>query len=39
MSSVTDVAKSPVADIFNRRDMDDFGQLVAEDYASHHAAA
>jgi hypothetical protein len=36
MSSVTDVAKSLVADIFNRGDMDVFDRLFAEDYVNHN---
>lgn len=36
MSSVTDVARSLVADVFNRGDMDVFHQLFAEDYVNHN---
>lgn len=36
MRNVTDVAKSLVADIFNRGDMDVFDGLLAEDYVNHN---
>jgi steroid delta-isomerase-like uncharacterized protein len=36
VSSVADVARSLVADIFNRGDMDVFDRLFAEDYVNHN---
>jgi predicted ester cyclase len=36
VSSVGDVAKSLVADVFNRGDMDVFDRLFAEDYVNHN---
>lgn len=36
MSSVTDAAKSLVADIFNRGDMEVFDRLFAKDYVNHN---